>query len=399
MNGQLYTITTKLGSSLICRIAGTSGTGANVVGLHTPIVILDESAFYPYKTFLELQPVVKTFVKGHSLKVSGVPNGLREKNVNWHCQNENKDYSKHHVSAFDNPRFTEKDKQTALELYGSEDSDDYIHNVLGLPGKPIFALFDRDLMSIDSYPVYKLSLDGTQTSENLAELVDKFAIFPGIPSKNADVIFGIDLGYTEPTAIFIMYIDNNNRLRFHGKIRLVKFNYFIQEKLIDLLDSKFNPVFIAVDEGSAGIAVISSLSENIEYNHKNYKNRIFRVNFSSSISLGITADGQEVKMKTKPFAVTVLQDYTNSHKIIYSSTDMETITELERMTYTKTPTGEIVYRTLTEKGGKKGEDHFTSALLCATLGFYMNYDMKFIKHEKKKLASSRLNAWSFNYGR
>ena len=397
INGQTYSITTKLGSSLICRIAGTSGTGANVVGLHSPLIILDESAFYPWKTFLELQPVLKTHVQGHSLKVSGVPNGLREKNVNWHCQNENKDYSKHHISAFDNPRFTEKDKQTALEIYGDEDSDDYIHNVLGLPGKPVFALFDRDLMDIEEYPVYKLSLDGVEYGENLANLVDKFTVFPGVPEKNCDVFFGIDLGFTEPTAIFILFVDRQGRIKFHGKIKLTKFNYFIQEKLIDLLDSKFNPVFIAIDEGSAGIAVISSLTENTEFLHKNYKEKIFRVNFSSSISLGISADGEEIKMRTKPFAVTLLQDYANQHKIVFPSTDMDIVAELERMTYTKTAMGEIIYRTLTERGGKRGEDHFTSALLCAVLGYYMRYDMKFIKQEKRKLASPRLNTWSVKY--
>ncbi len=33
---------------LMCRIAGTSGTGVNVIGLHVPIVYLDESGYYPF---------------------------------------------------------------------------------------------------------------------------------------------------------------------------------------------------------------------------------------------------------------------------------------------------------------------------------------------------------------
>jgi len=399
INAQSYVISTKVGSSLDCRIAGTSGTGVNVVGIHTPLVILDESAFYPFKTFLELQPTLKTFIRGYSLKVSGVPNGLREKNVNWHCQFENKDYSKHHVSAFDNPRFTEKDKQNAIETFGGEDSDDYVHNVLGLPGRPVFALFDRDLLEISEYPVFKLSIDGTEVGDNLAIITDKLAIFPSLPLKDAPCFFGVDLGYTEPTAIFILYLDKQNRIKFHGKIKLTKVNYFVQEKIIDVLDSKFNPQFIAIDRGGVGESVVSKLQNDLSLTHKNYKTRIFPVSFGSNIILGTNLDGKEIQMKTKPLAVTILQDYSNQHKIVYSSTDLETVSELERMTYVKTPNGDIIYKTLSERGGKIGEDHFTSALLCAILGYYINVDLHFYKKERKKLASPKLNMWSINYGK
>ena len=398
VNGSTFTITTKLGSSLICRIAGTSGTGANVVGLHTPFVILDESAFYPYKTFLELQPVIKTFTKGNRLIVSGVPNGIREKNVNWHCQNENKDYSKHHVSAFDNPRFTEIDKQKAIETYGGEDSDDYVHNVLGLPGRPIFALFDRELMAIEEYPVYKLAFDGSAISDNIVEYINKLSILPSIPDRKYPVFMGVDLGVTEPTAIFILYADNYGRIRFHAKIQLTRVNYYLQERILDFLFEKFSPILVAIDEGNAGRAVIPNLINSPEYSHKKYDNILYPVNFSGNTDLGINADGSPISMRTKPLAVNILQDYSNQHKIIYSSTDLETVAELERMTYTKTPAGEVVFRTLTERGGKRGDDHFTSALLCFCLAYYVKNEFKsFRKGKAIKLGQPRLNVWSINY--
>ena len=93
--------------------------------------------------------------------------------------------------------------------------------------------------------------------------------------------------------------------------------------------------------------------------------------------------------KTKPYSVSLLQEYTNSHKFIYSSTDLELITEMERMTYTKTPTGEVVYRTLTPKGGKRGADHFTSAMLCAAVTYYLMIDGRLFIPIKPKLVSSR----------
>jgi hypothetical protein len=63
------------------------------------------------------------------------------------------------------------------------------------------------------------------------------------------------------------------------------------------------------------------------------------------------------------------------------------ITELERMTYSKSTSGEISYKTLTVGGGKKGEDHFTSALLCGTLAYYLQNDYFQLRSEKKKLVS------------
>lgn len=376
-------------SQLICRIAGQSGTGANVIGLHTPFVMLDEAGYYPWGTWVEMQPIVNTFTNGYRLLCSGVPTGLREKNVAYHVDQESSDYTKHRISAFQNPRLTEEDHRRAEEQYGGKDSDDYIHLHLGQHGKPVFALFDRGAMAIESYPVYKLIMDGSQVRENLMEYVNKLSIFPGLPNKNSSCILGVDLGFTEPTAILIMYVDTSGRIRFHGKIRLTKVAYHIQERIIDYLDTKYAPSIIAIDEGSAGKAVIPRLQDSDEFLHKNYKKRIVPVNFSTSIVLGTDADGNEIKSKTKPFSVNVLQDYSTNHKIVYSSTDLELVTELERMTYTKTPSGDIVYRTLTERGGKKGEDHFTAALLCGCLGYYFDNEKLNFNAKKTKLAKPR----------
>lgn len=386
VNNSEYILKLKNNSQLICRLAGQTGTGVNFIGLHTPFVVIDESGYFPFSAWIELQPILNTFTSGFRIIVSGVPTGLRERNVNYHCDQENSAYTKHNVSALENPRFTEEDRLKAIELYGGEDSEDYIHLVLGKHGKPVFALFDRNLMEISSYPVYKLVLDGTKYFDNLIEYYNKLTFFPGLPSKRDKAIIGVDLGFVEPTAIVILYFDSNDRIKFHGRIQLNKVNYFIQEKIIDWLDTKFNPTLIAIDEGSSGKAVIPRLQNHEDFLHKNYKKKLIPINFSSQIVLGIDSEGKEIRSKTKPFSVSVLQDYANNHKIVFSSTDLEMVTELERMTYSKTPTGDIVYKTLTERGGKRGEDHFTAALLCIILAHYLNTEMiNFNTIKSKKL--------------
>jgi len=374
------------GASLLCRIAGQSGTGISVVGLHSPFVMVDESGYYPYGTWKELLPTLNKFTNGYRIIVSGVPTGLRENNVLYFADRESSSYTKHRVSALQNPRFTEEDHKKALEDYGGEESDDYIHLVLGQHGKPIFALFDRNLMSISNYPIYKLVLDGTKLSNNITGYYDKLVMLYGLPEKDSPCIIGIDLGYVEPTAIFILYIDKLGRIKFHAKIQLNKVDYFIQEKIIDWLDSKYNPIIIGIDEGSAGKAVVPRLREGEEFVHKDFKKIIVPINFSSQIILGTDSAGNEIKTKTKPFSVSLLQEYATNHKLIFTSTDLETVTELERMTYTKTPAGEIVYKTITERGGKRGEDHFTQALLCGILAYYLQMEDMQFRPAKIKLA-------------
>jgi len=389
INGSDYTVKLLNQATLLCRIAGQSGTGANVIGLHTPVILLDESGYYAHRVFQELQPSLNTFTPGFKLLTSGVPTGLREGNVLYHTDQENSSYSKHRVSALQNPRFSEEDRQRALEQYGGEDSEDYIHFVLGLHGKPVFSLFDRGAFEIINNPVYKLVINGWEISENIDDYITRANLIPQIPDKSYKCIIGIDLGYTEPTAIIILYQDGYGRIKFHARITLNKVSYTIQDRFIDLLDSKFKPYIIGIDEGGVGKPVVQRLKESLDYAHKDYHKRLIPINFSTAIVMGTNSDGEEIKTKTKPLAVSVLQEYANNHKVVFSSTDFEMVTELERMTYSKTVTGEIVYKTLTERGGKKGEDHFTAALLCAILAYYLVHEtMDFTKKRQKLMKSS-----------
>jgi len=192
-NSSDFIIKLKNNTQLSCRIAGQTGTGANVVGLHTPFVIVDESGYYPFGTWTEMQPIINTFTFGYRLIVSGVPTGLRERNICFHCDQENSSYTKHRISALQNPRFSEEDHRRAIEQYGGTDTEDYIHLVLGEHGKPIFALFDRNNMEISDYPVYQMSLDGTKFYDNVADYINLLSVFPTFADKKTECLFGIDL--------------------------------------------------------------------------------------------------------------------------------------------------------------------------------------------------------------
>lgn len=391
INSSTNTATLLNGATLICRIAGQSGDGTNVIGLHTPFIILDESGYYPWGTYLELLPTLNNWQKGHRMMVSGVPTGLRERNVNWHADQENRNYYKHRISAYDNPRFGPVQEKSAIEQFGGKDTEDFAHFVYGKHGSPVFSVFDRRNMTVEDDKIYKLDIDGIKTTGGIATYIEKMSLLPRIPNNNG-IIFGVDLGYTEPTAIFIMYLDNKGSIRFHVKIRLKKVPYDLQEQIIDYLDSRYNPVILGVDEGHSGLGVTQRMMNSDAYRDKHYEERMTPINFASNVIIGEDKDGKEIKSRTKPFSVSVLQDYSDKGRIIYSTTDPDTITELERMTYKQNPvTGDISYRTLTERGGKRGADHFTAALLCGVLAYHLEEEMIYGRRGKRKLANAR---WS-----
>lgn len=387
INSSTHTIRLLNHALLMCRIAGTSGTGANVVGLHTPIVILDEAGYYPWGTWSELQPVLNSWQTGHKMWLAGVPTGLRENNVLYYSDDVEDRYSRHRTSAHENPRYSDEDEERNLKQYGGADSEEYVHFVLGRHGSPTFAVFDRRLLEIKTYPTYKIKINGIDMKEK-QEMINRLALIPAIPD-NDFVIFGIDLGYTDPTSIMILY-EKNGRIFEHARVNLIKVQYPVQEKLIDFLDTRLGPEIIGIDSGGPGKGLVQHLLQDDIYANKEFGNRIVPVDFGSWITLGVDEDKKEIRVKTKEYSVTLLQEYSNSHKIIYSTTDMDLITEMERMTYTKNPSGNITYRTLTPRGGQRGDDHNTAAMLCAAMAYYLKTEHQVLGGRNKPLLKARM---------
>lgn len=278
-----------------------------------------------------------------------------------------------------------------------EDDNSYVvygcsvHNC-GRHGTQVFALFDRGMLSIEDYPVFKLFIDGLKSGKNITDYYTKLSLLPGI-SKGQKCIIGIDLGYTESSAFTVFTMDEFDRFRFHIRIELSKVDYQIQERIINYLDTKYNPILIGMDKGAGGqgISVYQHLCNELEYAHKDFNKRLIPIDFSTSIVIGMDEDGKEIKSPTKTTAVGVTQEYANNHKIVFSNKDLDMISELERMVYVRNPSGELVYRTITERGGKGGSDHFTSALLCAMLGYYLENEYLTPRKQKKVLFKVRWN--------
>lgn len=391
INSQSFTIKLLNGAVIDCRIAGQSGTGANVIGLHVPIIILDESGYYPFLTFTELQPALNTFQQGFQMILSGVPSGLREKNVLFFGDMIDEKYTRHRIPAHRNPRYTGADEQRNLKQYGGKESEDYIHLVLGRHGEAAYNMFDRARMLIKNYDIFRATLYGNKLREDPTYLSRLYNALPPLPKCATKILFGIDLGYVEPTVIMVFYKSAEDKAwKWLVRLTLKQVSYPTQEKIIDYLDSLYMPGIIGIDEGSAGKAVVQHFMVDQKYRHKDFKTRMFPIAFRSSITIDIDENGEEIQVRAKQFGMQLLQSRVNNHEFCFSMKDEPVITELERTIYTKTAFGEMVFKTKSVRGGlRRGEDHNLAAMLCATLAQYLAEDVNSFTGRKVKLFRPR----------
>ncbi len=228
-------------------------------------------------------------------------------------------------------------------------------------------------MLVKDYVVFKGSVQGQKLKGDPEYMNRFYSALPPLPKSSVSVAFGIDLGYTEPTVIMVMYRNKDSSYwRFLARVTLRQVGYPEQERIIDHMDSMYSPRILAIDEGSSGKAVIQHLIADQLFRHKNYKQRLIPINFASNIPIGLDDEGEEVTVKAKQFGMQLLQNKVNNHNICFTWADESLISELERTTYRRSQSGVLVYRTITVRGGlRHGEDHNTSALLCFVLGLYL----------------------------
>ena len=376
VNSQIYDLTLANGVVVDCRIAGVQKTGATVIGLHTSFLIVEEEGFFPWPIWVELLPTVNTWEQGFQIFICGTPSGERENNVLYFADEVSTQYSKHRVSALDNPRYTEDSKQRDIEQYGGEDSDDYRRLVLGEHASPVVRLFSRDTIETGKQRLFSATLSAGELEEDPTKLL---RLFDSLPRKTSTVAVGVDLGYIDPTVISLFELVNDAWLNF-ARITLEHIKYPKQVTFLDRLDTMYEFSFLAIDEGHSGLAFSQELTSE-RFKHKGYINRIASVNFGLPVEIGTDLDGNAIKLLTRTLAVEKLRSLLDSHKVVFSETDEKLLSELERVEAVKNPSGKTVYRVRTPGGSLRGEDHIFASLLCFAYALYMRED--YVSREKK----------------
>jgi len=373
------------GCLIRCRIVGSTAD-SNVIGLHVPCIYVDEGQVFNYVAWNSLMQCLTTWDTVEScgadffLWVSGVPNGLREKNVLYECDQINEKFSRHNVSRLSSIRYTKQQHKTDLKQYGGESGDDYVHLVLGEHGSPAFSVFDRKLMRIEDYPVSVSILNNISLDQHDGQFNDLLRA-PDLPAdiqKKYDLIIaGIDAGFSnDPTIITVLWREKETLTwREFVRIELRRIKYPLQAKIINWLDTIYGFNMIAVDAGHSGLALCQILQdEDGDFKSRNYIKRLIPVDFQANVVTGYDEDEKEIKDRVRKFTIQTLQKWSQNDQIIaFSTQDDDVISELERVGFTRDMLGQPKFFVYSSQGGQRGEDHILASLLTWVYGYYYKY--------------------------
>ena len=376
INEQVGRIQFLNGFTFILRIAGSEGKESNVISIHTSRIWVDEAQAFPWLAWKSLGNVLKFDIPGHMLWVSGVPNGERKENVLFECdQNDDKYIS------FNIP-------QTAMSWWSAdleyqrrkeykallEDTEDYKHFVLGQHGVPTYSIFDRVRFQQDDHEVMKIVVaqhnfettkrfdpDGVERYH-----INEVAVPPPVPLEGLvkpPIGLGYDVGYSpDPTVFFIMYRDNNGYWRCLARFVLQRVEYALQREFLAYLDLVYQFDFLGIDMGGPGKVQYQDLAgELTDYKRLRYMERLYPVEFGSYMTVAVDEEGTEKRDQTKRVAVETLSRWVHEHRFVFSKEDTDLMDELERTKFTRTPTGEPVYKT--------DDDHQMAAMMCAIMAY------------------------------
>lgn len=387
----------KNGFQFLMRIAGAAGSDANVIGVHTSRIWVDEAQEFPWQTWLSLQNCLKEEIPGYQMFVSGVPNGARTENVLYYADQEAQKYMTFNISQEMMSWWTPEMEFSKRVLYKAiyEDTEDYKHYVLGQHGMVAFSVFDRNRFTRDEFEtqknIYTMNSFEKSIRHNpdgtLNYHVEEVILCPPLPFnvKNPRIGLGYDVGFSpDPAVFFIMYEHSVGEWRNLVRIVLERVEYPLQRMVLAWLDNVYHFNFMGIDMGGPGKVQYQDLtSESSEYSPHNFKERLFPVEFGGYRVVAITEDGEEKKDQIKRISVEDLSRWIHEGRFVFSSKDTDLMEELERTKFTRTITGEPVYRT--------DNDHQMAAFMCAIEAFEHLYGVPVLL-EKRPLNIKLLGA-------
>jgi len=382
-----------------CRIVGSTAD-SNVIGLHVPCIYVDEGQVFNYAAWNSLMQCLTTWDEGFNLWVSGVPNGLREKNVLFECDQVDPKFSRHNISRLSSTRYTKEQHQTDLKQYGGENGDDYVHLVLGEHGSPAFSVFDRKLMRIEDYPVTVSILNNISLEQHggqYNELLIAPELTADIQKRHDLIIAGIDAGFSnDPTIITILWRDRETLVwRELTRFELRRIKYPIQAKIINWLDTIYRFNMISIDAGHSGLALCQILQDETgEFKSKTFTKRLVPVDFQANVVTGYDEDEKEIKDRVRKFTIQTLQKWSQNDQIIaFTTQDDDIITELERVGFTRDMLGQPKFFVYSPQGGQRGEDHLLASLLTWVYGYYYKYYSPEKPNSKGKYGDLAKGGW------
>jgi hypothetical protein len=201
---------------------------------------------------------------------------------------------------------------------------------------------------------------------HLEEVVTPVPELPTFNGVKPLVGLGYDVGYSpDPAVFFIMYQHSDGVWRNLARFVLQRVEYSLQRATLSWLDKIYNFNFMGIDMGGPGKVQYQDLAgvENHYKEHK-YMERLFPVEFGGFMVVAAKDEEGEIiekKDQVKRVAVETVSRWVHEKRFSFAKHDINLIEELERTKFSRTQTGEPVYRT--------EDDHQFAAMMCAIMAY------------------------------
>jgi len=367
-----YTMVAKNGFILHGRISGTS-KGTGLLSLHVDFSWVDEAQLYMGIGLDQLQGCFKPKCK---IRIFGVPNGIRKGYLHI-ASNDPRipESSKHKITRFQDPTFTEEENQRLIRIYGGPNSQSYVNQVLGEDGvstkktfNPMY--YNKCFVKLPEYEIFEYN--GKKIKES--EIKEKDLELPLAPPSAVRIDLTGDLGFNpDPTVIGMWYTDEEERGFLMCKFVLYNVRYTRQVKFFDTIARMCGAKNVAIDIGGPGQTVYLDLSSSENFPDKTYFP--IGVDFRANIVIGTKIEKDErgypttvdVKENQKYYSTIMMDTAFEKKKIILPSQDFELFDEVDSSTKFKTSKGTYSY---------SGIDHNLDMIRCYELIELMSKEFK-----------------------
>jgi intein-like protein with splicing domain/terminase large subunit-like protein len=348
------------------RIAGSTGE-RNMIGLHIPRILGDESQLFPLNAYTQLSPAYNQWDKSRQQVWAGVPNGLRNSAL-YVIDQQTPKFKKYHIPSHMNPYYTYENDQDNIKRWGGELDDRYQQLVLGRHGQAAFQVIPRESITIETYPF-------TSERYNSGHVLKGMYYYdvltrPNLPSEVKSVVLAIDPGFVDPTIIQVIGKDSKGVWRTYIRYRLTRIDFNEQQQIIDWLATFYNASRVAIDIGAGGngSAMMHNLMYDDKYANKDYIHRMFGAQFGENLVAGFDDEGEELKQDSKSYAANELSKVIQEGRLRFSEIDHEGLSQMERVTKQKSTAAKDRYFILSDKGaGADEDDHIFAAYIVFIL--------------------------------
>jgi hypothetical protein len=289
------------GAKIVGRIPQKDGKG--VKGMHPRWLEMDEAQDYPAAGWVELIETLRYGDETSRWRAHGVSRGVRD---HYYKLSQSDDWYVHRITAMHRPDWTDAERESKAELYGSREHADYRRNILGLHGDAMSSLFvlHRLMACVDSNQtsdyntnVYTHIRINDEYLRSSGMPIEALLDLPGSHKLFKRVWIGMDVGMTNhPSEILVFGAENKpgqrggdvdgERIRCLARIHLERIGTKDQLRVMSTLSDFYSPLAFGMDRTGLGLPIFQLAKEGDEDASPHLQRAIRGYNFSEKIPVG-----------------------------------------------------------------------------------------------------------------